>query len=357
MLVNTRYYTDINKYILCIRWNSFSHFAASQLCSFWAEQSAVSVPIYRHISLELRSVCTYSLYNTCIISLKWTRIVSKRQIRRSPYPAMVLLDDHINPKVIIEAVDSHKGQCFQQWFGTVLSGRYPRTAAELKAANQWYDKIMKPEVTDAIVIPGNYRKRDGCYVMVTTDESKKVYQENLTQFVRTGQITNPDWLHRGVYWFDSLAPGNIKGMTDWWHEGRWIGPAIKVIDWAFWQKGQPHWRLTYCQIKANYTGPYLEQGPPSYQDYLRNIIWAAFDASFIIEYRISLTRNWFRCISIGMRCTAPGRKCMQQAMYLVGGQYSPWLRDDKTTEDWWKYNNWVSHGQSRVAHEWGLTRA
>ena len=269
---------------------------------------------------------------------------------------------NVIPKVIIEADESLRGQRFQQWFGTVISGRYPRTAEELKAANQWYDKIMKSEATDAIVIPGSYMERDGCYVIVTTDESKKVYQENIIQFQRMGIITNPDWLHRGVYWFDSLAVGNIKGMTDWWHEGRWIGRVIKIIDFMFWRKGQPHWRLKYCQISANYTGPYLEQGPMSYQDYLRNIIWEAFEAPFIIEYRIELTRNWFRGISIGMRCTANtagagNKKSRHQAMYLVGCEDPPWSRADKATDEWWKYNHWVSHGQSKVVSEWGLKRA
>ena len=265
-----------------------------------------------------------------------------------------------NPKVIIEPDESCKGQRFREWFGTVIEGRYPRTQEQIEAANQWYDKIMKSEAIDAIVVPGVYEKREGCYVIVTTEYSKKVYEQNILSFQHMGMITNPDWLHRGIYWYDDLAPGNVQGMMDWWHRGRWLGPVIQVIDKIFWLRGQPHWRMKFCDIPANYTGPYLQQGPMSYQDYFRSLIYHAFMPSFIIEYRIDLSREWFRGLSIGMRISTNiegiRKKNTNEAMFIVGCEDPPWQREDKCADDWWKYNHWQSLGQLKVLSEWGLKR-
>lgn len=265
------------------------------------------------------------------------------------------------PKVIIQADESERGQRFQQWFGTVIDGGFPRTEEQLAAAKHWYKKIMKSEAIDAVIVPSCREGRNGCYVIVTSETSKYVHRENIDNFHHTGLITNPDWLHRAVYWYNDLVPGNIDGMSQWWYRGRWIGRVNSVMDEIFIRKGKPHWSNIFCRLCANQYGRYYEDGPLSYQDFFRDLIWEAFDPNFIIEYRIDLSVDWFRGLSIGMRIHPNPyggrlRKPKQEAIFIVGCVDDPWQREDIDADDWWKYTNWRSIGQSEIVSEWVLRR-
>lgn len=248
----------------------------------------------------------------------------------------------------------HPSRCqnerFIEWFGPTIEGQHPRTPAQRQAADQWYDKTILSESYLAIVIPGMYRDQSGAYMLFTSAESMQVETDNIRALQLVGYIINPSWLYMDMYWFASNISTKPVDSSVNWSPGIWIGTMKQVLDNIFQRKGQQHWRLEYC---------ILEPMPhTSHEDYLRNIIWQAFNAKCIVEFRIELSSEWFRGIEVRMRVTTPryaeDRPSTHELKYILGCSQDIWDREDKDAGDWWRYEDWHNLGQVPMHPEWIL---
>ena len=239
---------------------------------------------------------------------------------------------------------------FIEWFGPIMGGLHPRTEAQREAANTWYDKSALAETSDAIVIPGRYCDQAGAYMLLTSEESVEVATDNIGALQWSGFITNPYWLYMDMFWFSKNTSANPDDRSVYGSPGTWIGTMKQVLENIFQDKGQQHWRLQYC---------ILEPTPrTSHEEYLRNIIWQAFNSPFVVEFRIALSSEWFRGIEVRMRVTTPrhtgDRPSTQELKYILGCSQDIWDREDKNVEDWWRYADWHSLGTVSIQPEWIL---
>lgn len=239
-------------------------------------------------------------------------------------------------------------QLFIDWFGPPNDPdtKYPTCSTTQMLANQWYDKCMRETgYTEAILIPGKYGDTDGCFAVLSSEESCRWYTENGYRLMEQQFIDHPHWLAMTVYWIPQMTTANIQGLSS--PHARRIGCLFDVVDDIFQRRQKAQWKYQYCYITPTFPRDYI------HKDELRNMIWAAFDTNYIVEYVSSLAWQEFRSLQVYTRVsTADTEIPVDESRHIVYDAVDPWSRDDKNSSEWWKYDQALKTFSIQPINEW-----